>query len=636
MSMLMQLGTRAMSAAYLQLQTTGQNIANANTPGYSRQEVVLGTSEGQFSGAGFVGRGVTVQTIVRAYDAYLTSQAAATKSVAAYDRARLSMLDQMQGTFGTGAGGLGNAATQLFNSFSDLAAAPADLAARQATIARAEDFASMARSYSDQIEVLQANVYNEVSNSVDEVNTFARGVADLNKKITAAVATGHSPNDLMDARDRLIGQISEKIDIETVNAPDGSISVYVGRGQSLVLRGLTNTVVTRQDEFDPARVSIGMVVSGELRPLDPKTLGAGAIPGLIKFQNEDLVDVRNRLGQMVASLATAMNDQQSFGIDLAGTPGDPLFQLQAAPALPAVTNALDGFGAPIAKITLTLQDETVLKASEYLLEEDPANPGLFQATRLSDGTVFSGLADGDTFEGFSFTFGATAFQTGDRFLLKPVSTAAMSVKVALADPRGLAAANPLTASSNPANLGTGSVGGLVIDALPGAAYQDMVLAFTSATGDYEIRDSGGGVLATGTWSASQPISYNGFSLTLKGVPANGDSFDIDVVVPPATNNGNALAFDDMANRLITDGRTINDAYAQTLSNVGVRVRGAEASAQTSAGVAQRAEEALTSKVGVNLDEEAARLIQFQQAYQAAAKMLQTAQSLMDMLAQLDR
>jgi flagellar hook-associated protein 1 len=635
MSMLMQLGTRAMFAAYAQLQTTGQNIANANTAGYSRQQVILGTTEGQYTGSGFFGRGVTVQSVTRASNMFLTTQAAATKAEAASDEARLGMLRQLEQVFGIGEGGVGYAATRMFNAFADLAAAPADLSARQAVLARAEDFASLARSSSDQLEMLQSNVFNDVRNSVADVNQMASEVASLNAKIVGALATNHTPNDLMDARDRLISSISEKIEVQTINASDGSISVFIGGGQSLVLGGISNKLVARQDEFDPARVGIGISVSGFITPVPDEQLGAGSMSGLIAFQNEDLADARNRLGQIVASLGTTMNLQQSFGIDLAGVTGSDLFTLGAPQSLAHADNARDALGVPVGSVDLAIVDPTALQASEYVFQEDPAAPGTYKATRLSDGYVHTGLVGGgEVIDGFSVTFGAPPPQAGDRFLFKPVSTAARNLVTAITNPRGIAAGSPLQASTPAANTGTMSIGSFDIVAAPTAAYQAMTVQFTSATGDYDIVDSGGGVLASGTWDSSGPIQYNGFSLTLKGVPANGDTVAIRLTTLPASSNGNALSFDSLAERWLINGQTVADAYAETLSSVGVRVQGMVAAASTSATVAQRTEEALTSEVGVNLDEEAARLIQYQQAYQAAARMLQTAQQVMDTLIQL--
>jgi len=636
-SMLMSLGTRAMTAAYAQLNSVGNNIANANTPGYSRQQTIQSTTEGQFTGAGFFGRGVTVQTVQRASNIFLTQQAAGARSSAAADSVRSEMLQQLEKVFGTGASGLGGSATQLFNAFADLAASPSDLSARQAVLARAEDLASTARSYSDQIGMVQANVRNDVSNSVSEVNTLAKQVAQLNTRISQALGTGHQPNDLLDSRDELIRQISDKIEVHTISAADGSMSVFVAGGQSLVLGSQSNQLVARPDNYDSSRTAVGISVSGQMTPLGSKDLGGGSLAGLLEFQDTDLVDARNRLGQLVAGLASAANTQQSFGIDLSGAQGTDLFKLGKSQALPASSNASAG-GVPLATVTVQISDAKALKASEYTMEDDPNNAGAYLVTRLADvpPTVFTNVQPGDVIDGFSFSLGAPPPSPGDRFLLQPSSGVANGMAVALSNPRSVAAASPLTAVAALANKGTASVGSLMIVADKTAPYQPMTVHFTDGAGGYELLDAGGAQLATGNWSPQSPIAYNGFELRLEGQPALDDTFSIDLTAYPQGNNGNALAFDSLAERNLIDGQSVTDAYALLLSDVGVRVQGAMSAADTSSAVSTRASEALTSEVGVNLDEEAAKLIQFQQAYQAAAKMLQTAQTIMDTLLQLGR
>ncbi len=632
-STLMSVGTRAMFAAYAQLTTTGNNIANANTPGYSRQKVELTATEGQFTGSGYFGRGVSVQTVTRATNVFLTQQASATRADAAADAARRDLLQQVEKIFGRGSAGIGHAATQLFNAFADLAAAPADLSARQAVLARAEDLGSTTRAYSDQIDAVQANIRTDIENSVREVNELTQQVANLNGKIVDALGSGHTPNDLLDARDQLISRISAKIDVNAIGAPDGSVSVFIAGGQSLVLSQTINKLVSRADEFDPQRAALSISVGGQVTPLSAGAVGSGALAGLLRVQNDDLVEARNRLGQMAAGLAVAMNTQQSFGIDLAGSSGAPMFAHGAPVALPAATNAAAG-PAFLASVSLSITNPAALKASEYLLINDPANAGQYQVTRQSDGQVFSGLASGAVIDGFSITLGVPAPSAGDRFLLKPVSNAAAGMDLLIVNPRAVAAAAPITAAAAAANTGTAAVASLSIVAAPAAAYQPLRVQFTNGNGAYNLIDAANVVQASGTWSAGTPIGFNGFELSLQGRPALGDQFDIAATAFPAANNGNALAFDGMAARLLIDGQTFADTYAQMLSEVGVRVQGAQSAADTSGAVASRAAEALSGEVGVNLDEEAAKLIQYQQAYQAAAKMLQTAQTVLETLIQL--
>ncbi|WP_088286111.1 flagellar hook-associated protein FlgK [Ideonella sp. A 288] len=633
MSMLMSLGTRAMFAAYAQLNTIGHNIANVNTPGYSRQQTLQAATEGQFTGSGYFGRGVTVQTVTRATNMFLTQRAESARAGAAADGVRLDMLQQLEKVFGTGEAGVGHAATQLFNAFNDLAASPADLSARQAVLARGEDLASMMRSYSDQIDVVQANVRSDVENSVREVNTLADEVAGLNLRIIDAMGSGSTPNDLLDARDHLVSQIAEKIEVHTFTSSDGSMSLFVGGGQSLVLGGSANHLVAARNEYDPTRSSLGMLVGGQESPLDAGSLSGGSLAGLMAFQDDDLVEARNRLGQMAAGLAEAMNLQQSFGIDLTGATGADMFGIGDPVALPAASNDKVA-GAFVASVDLAIVDATALKASEYTMVNDPANAGMFIVTRLADDKVFQPVASGDVIDGFSITVGAPPPGPSDRYLLKPSSAAASGMELTIGNPRAIAAAAPVTAVAAIANTGSASVASLTVVAAPAAAYQALTLNFIDNLGGYELRDAGNAVVDANTWTAGTPISYNGFELKLDGRPAQGDVFTLAPTAFPSASNGNALAFDGLAARLLVDGQSFTDAYAQTLSEVGVRVQGATAAADTSGAVASRASEALSSETGVNLDEEAAKLIQYQQAYQAAAKMLQTAQSVLDTLLSL--
>ena len=631
-SLLMSIGTRAMSAAYAQLMTSSHNIANANTPGYSRQLAQLAATEGQFTGSGYFGRGVTVQTVVRAANMFLTQQCATAGSAAAADSARSGLMQQLETVFGIGGAGLGAAATAVFNAWSDLAAAPSDLSARQSVLARTEEFAALARSNSDRLDALQSNVVQDLHNTVGDVNQMLADVAGLNHSIADAHGNGQAPNDLLDQRDALIAKISQALEVHTIAAPDGSLSLFTASGQNLVLGSKANALTVQVDAYDPARATVAIQIGSQTTPIDTSALGGGSLAGALTFQNEDLVAARSRLGQLVAGFGGMINRQQALGIDLTGRPGSPMFQFAPPAALPAASNASAG-GHFVASVSLAIADPTALQASEYLLAVDPANAGRYTVTRLADGQVTSNVASGDTVDGFSITVG-TPLAAGDRFLLQPVGGAASSVQMALSNPRALAAASPLTAAAASANGGSASIRALAITSAPSAPYQALSLNFTSAAGDWELRDAGGAVQASGTLIAGQPISYNGFSLTLTGAPMQGDRFDIAPTANPGSNNGNALAMDALAEAPIVGGGSFTDAYSQLLAEMGSRSAGAQAAAVTSSQVASAASAALTGEVGVNLDEEAARLMQYQQSYQAAAKVLQTAQTVLEALIQL--
>lgn len=638
-SALMNVGTRAMMASQAQLQTTGHNISNAGVEGYSRQSVVLTTTSGVYSGAGFIGRGVSIETVNRAVNSYLTDLAAQTGSVAASDQARADALSQLQSAFGTGTSGIGYAATQLLNAFSDLSTTPGDLSSRQVVLSRARDLASLFSSTSDQIESIQKSIYSDVKSGAETVNGLAKQVAALNDKISTYQGTGHDPNDLLDQRDQLISQISQYVQVSRLPQEDGSINLFVAGGQSLVLGNTAYTLQATPNTFEPSKVELSIKIGSEVRSLDAESLGGGLLAGQLAFQADDLSAMRAELGRLAATLGDAINERQSLGLDLTGSAGGALFNFGnntslPAAAAPSASNARDASGNFIGSVTLTVNDRTALQASDYELREDPATPGTYQLTRLSDGEVTSGIVDGSTVDGFTIQFGSPGPQSGDRFLLKPVSTAAQLIQINQSDPRSLAAANPVTATPTPTNTGTGAVGSVTITAAPSTAYQAMKVVFTSSAGDYELRDSAGAVLSSGTWSAARSIDFNGIELTLNGAPAVGDSFSIDPTVDVKTSNGNALAFSALASEAMVGDATFTDAFANVLAGLGARVQSGQSAADTSAATATNVKASLSADTGVNLDEEAAKLIQYQQAYQAAAKILTVAQKVFDTLLSL--
>lgn len=643
-SALMSLGMRAMSASYAALQATGHNIANANVEGYSRQSVEMSTANGTFSGSGFFGRGVDVKTVSRTHDAYLTREAASAKAMAAADDVRLKHLQDMERVFPTGESGVGYAASQFLNSMTDLAARPADMATRQVVLARAADVASRFKAAGDQLDTLQGSVTEELKTNVTHLNELARNVAELNQKIAAVRGLDHPPNDLLDARDRAISEISQYVQVSTVGAEDGSVAVFFAGGQRLVLGGQAATLAVVPGVDDSSRSAVAMKEGSGLRSIDDASFGGGALAGLLRFQNDDLVHGRNQLGQLAAALAGRMNEQQSLGLDMRDPPGSgaALFSIGPPQALPATTNALDASGRYLGSVQLATVDATQLQASEYALENTGS---AWQLTRLSDGLVRT-VNNGDVVDGFSLTFSNPAPAASDRFLLQPVSRAANRMARILDDPRGIAAALPVSATVSPANAGTATVASLQVVSGTIDPSLRAGITFTNDSGAYtwELRNAANALVSSGsgTWAAGSAIALNGFELQLNGVPRNGDTLSVAKTEFPAYNNGNALAFLELrdsawvgrslqANGQLGGGDTLTDAYAAAMGGVGVRVQGARTTAEISGGLAAVAEQSRSSFAGVNLDEEAARLIQYQQAYQAAAKVLQTAQSLFQTL-----
>ena len=643
MSGLMSIGKTAMYANYAALQTAGNNIANANTAGYSRQETQLADAPSQFTGSGFFGKGVQVTTVSRAYDQLLTNQAVASSSTAAADSARLSKLNDLEGVFPIGESGVGYAAGAFLNSFVDVSNNPGDASARQVVMSQAQELASRFRAAGDQLSSLQTGVSQDIKSQAASVNSLATQVAQLNSQIAGLKGSGQPPNQLLDQRDQLVSQLAGIINVTTIAADDGSVGVFIGGGQNLVLGNHANTIKAVPDEFDPAKMTLTMTEGAVNRAIPSDSLVGGSLSGLMKFQNEDLTSANNLLGQMATAVSGAVNKQQSLGLDLGqpSGPGAPIFSVGSARVLSASSNS------GTAALSVTVSDSSKVQASDYALSFDGTN---YTLTRSSDQSAVPGspftpaaLAAGVQVDGMTLQLTGGAAAVNDRFLLQPVSNAAQNMQTVLADTKGLAAASPFTGSVGVNNTGTATLAslGAVNPSYNGALSANIT--FTSNTGDYTwtMSDATTGI---GTWTPGSPISLNGFELQLAGVPKTGDTVSVVPTVSVASNNGNALAFTNLADAGIVSasggaatsakGMSITDAYASALADVGVRVQSGKTASSLSSAIASQAESARANQSGVNLDEEAARLIQFQQSYQAAAKILQVAQSIFDTMLQV--
>ena len=273
-SILMNMSVQAMFAAQAQIATAGHNIVNASVKGYSRQEVKLGTMAGQETSAGYIGRGVSVQTIERSHNTFLGGQVIQTQSQAAADGARFGLLEQLESAYGMGEEGLGQATADLYASFSDLSSAPKDESVREVVLGKVQELTSRFRSTGDQIEQLHESTLSEIEDQVSLVNGLTAKIATLNGKLAGTGAQANQPNDLLDQRDQLIKELSQHIDVSRVETrgadgkPDGTVSLFVAGGQALVLGGDTRELGVRISQGSPQVASLEIEASGTKRPLD--------------------------------------------------------------------------------------------------------------------------------------------------------------------------------------------------------------------------------------------------------------------------------------------------------------------------------------------------------------------------------
>jgi flagellar hook-associated protein 1 len=659
---ILNVGTQALQANLLALQTAGNNIANVNTPGYSSQKVILSTVQGQYSGNGYVGKGVTVETITRSYDAFLTRQATLSGSVAAGDTLRADYLKQIGSIFQGGPEGLG--------------AAINDMTARTVLLTRVEEAARRMRTEPVGLDDLLSGVKQSLKDKVNDINALAQNIADVNQQVARAKGGGQPPNDLLDRRDRLITDLNKLVQTTQIPADDGTVSVFIGGSQSLVLGRSAAKLEPTEDEYqDRQKSKLSIVHNGVYTALDEDRLGGGEVVALLKVQNTDMNEARNLLGRITAAVTTALNQQHHLGIDLNGNAGGDLL----TPIKSTKDNVLvpssppnPGINAIAGALGITISSPKDLVPSDYEVVFGTATTGTIQ--RKSDGKVtnfaftpgaplalpptrgtFTFQANGDPaagpFTGTSVDGLAldsdttTAPGAGARFLLKPFSTVTANVAREFSTPSALAMGNPLAATLTPTNKGSLALSSLqaqTVASTAAAPIQNFSVRFSvGATGTtYDIIDSNSPLtpVKSGTYTSGEKIDYTptgapGFSITLTGAPAAGDTVTIKQNAYATLSGGNATALMNLRDQVMFDGASLSDGYAGLISQIGVRSQSASYSADVSTNIAANAEKNRTGVSGVNLDEEAAKLLQYQQAYQASAKMIQISQSIFDTLLQ---
>lgn len=553
MSML-NIGASALTATQSALSTTSHNISNINTDGYNRQRAEFGTHEPDFNGSHYIGSGVQVETVKRLFDNFLATQVRTFTSQESQADTILNYARQIDDLLGSDALSLSSGLEGFFNAVHEVANDPTSISTRQVLLTQAEILATRFNTLSQQLEGFKEQVDNNLATNVTDVNNISQGIAELNQAILEA-SSGNSvpPNDLLDRRDKLITDLSSLVSVTTVPDSNGSIGIFIGNGQALVLGSTYINLSVIPNVADPTLNDIGygptnINVTGQIV--------GGSLGGLLTVRSDIILSSEAELDTLAASITTAMNDQHRKGITLTGALGADLF-------LPAASDA-------------------------------------------------------------------------------------GSIRLAITDPRDLAVAFPVAATASVLNTGSGQIEIDSIDGVPPLTLPylaaNVSLTFNSTTNQYTVADG----TDTATFSYD-PASQSGLQvdlgaltaawttpveLTIKasGVPANADVITIGNS-SAVGDNRNALALAGLQTTKILNGatQTFGGAYGVIVANVATRTNQADIGQQTQQGLLDQTVLRYESVSGVNLDEEAANLIKFQQSYQAAAQIISVSNTVFNAL-----
>ena len=621
---ILNIGISGLNAAQAGISTTSHNISNVNTPGYSRQSVVQSTATPMFSGAGFFGQGTDVITVKRAYTDFLTTQSREAQAQSSQMDSLSSQLQNIDNLLADPTVGLSPVMDGFFSAVNTLAANPADSAARQGLISAGQTLSSRFRDLSSQLSSLREQANATINQAVSTINANASQVASLNNQIATSLGNGgNPPNDLIDQRDALLRDMAKETRLSVVPLSDGSVNVFMNNGQALVLGTQKFVLSAQADPANPQNLAVGMTAGGKFMPFAEASLSGGELGGTLAFR-QTLDSAENGLGRLATTLTANFNAQHDVGQDLKGNLGTDFFAVGVPQALSNANNTGN------AVIGAAISNYAALTTSDYKLGYDGAN---YTVTRLSDNTQQTFATLPQTVDGVTISVSSGAMAAGDSFLIEPTRSGAQSISTLISDPSRVAAALPVRASVSNANTGTGTM--RVTAVTPPADVnltQPVTVTFTSAT-TFDVSGTGTGNPTGLAYTPGMQISYNGWTATLNGTPASGDTFSTGVNTSGAGDNGNANALADLQLTKLLSGGTasLNQAYAQMVSDIGNQTSAAKSGAAAQKTVLTNADTAQQGVSGVNLDEEAANLLKYQQAYQAASKVIATAGTLFDQI-----
>lgn len=635
---LFNIGVTGLAAAQTGLLTTGHNISNATTPGYTRQQTVQSTNTPQYTGAGFLGQGTNVVTVKRIYSQFLAAQTLTAQSRLSELGTYGDQIRQIDNLLADSSAGLSSAMGEYFRGVHEVAANPASIPARQSMLSAAQALVGRFQSLDGRLNEIREGVDTQLASAVTNINSYARQIAELNQRIVLAqtAGPGQPANDLLDQRDYLLAELNKQVRVTTVTEADGSQNVFIGNGQPLVIGTRSMGLSVMQSGEDASRMTVGInLAGGGSAALPESMLSGGILGGLLSFRSGSLDAAQNALGRIAVGLAETTNAQHRLGQDLSGALGGDFFA-QPVPQVLYPNNPLNG---GTAVIDATVASANSLTTSDYRLTADGG--GNYTLTRLSDNaTLFAAAALPQTLDGLTISLSGGAANAGDTFLIQPTRGAAASIGVALTDPRSIAAAAPIRTAAGNGNAGTGSISTGSVNAPPPNANlaQTVTITFDDPPTTFDVNGTGTGNPANVAFTAGGNISFNGWTVQISGTPAAGDVFTISANSAGVSDNRNALLLAGLqtAKTLAGGSASYQSAYAQIVSDVGSKARETEVTFAAQENILKQAADAQQSLSGVNLDEEAANLLRFQQAYQASGKMIEIASKLFDTILGMGR
>ena len=656
-SNLINIGLSGLNAAQWGLTTTSENISNSTTPGYDVESPVYAESSGEYTGSGYLPQGVATSTVTRAYSQYLTTQLNNAQSGSGSLTANYTMLAQLNNMIGSPTSGISTAITSFFTGLQNVANGAASSATRGTAISDAQTLASEINQAGQEYDALGQSVNTQLSSTVSQINTYTAQIASLNQEITAASAGGQPPNQLLDQRDEAVSNLSQLVGVQVVSNSNGE-SIFLPSGQALVTGSTSYNLGTAPSPSDSSEDSITYLGAAGTTPTAATTQylsnttmqnAGGTLGGLIQFRTQTLDPSEAQLGAIATSFAAQVNNQNELGLNLSGTAGGPLFSVAA----PKATANANNTGS--ASLGVSFVDATQPTTGNYTLSYNGSTYTL--SDNSTGATVATASSLANPIDGLNFSMTGT-MNAGDSFSVSPTSGALDSFALTTTSGSAIAAASPVLATAASSNAGTATITEGTVAAGYSLPSTTTTLTYSSASGGLTGFPAGS-VVTIGTTppstvnitstttvvpytpadgatltinSATTPApsgSLSGVTVTLSGTPSDGDTFTIASNTGAQSDGRNATLMSNIVSAQVLNGgtTTLTDAYASYVNTIGNTTNEVNASNTTQTALVTQITSAQQSVSGVNINEEAANLLQYQQLYQANSKVIQTADTL---------
>ncbi|QCY13949.1 flagellar hook-associated protein FlgK [Pseudomonas sp. MPC6] len=661
---LLNIGMSGLAAGHSSLLTTGNNIANVDTAGYSRQQTVQSSKGSNQYGNVFIGSGTTLSDVRRVYNSYLGAQLQTTTSLNSDAQAYLGQATQVDKLLSDGSTGITKSLQSFFASLQTLSGNANDTAARQALLTNAQGLSSRFNAISQQLSQQGSYINDQLGAMAEQVNKLAATVASYNKKISEVSGSGGTPNELLDQRNETVRQLSELVGTQ-VTENNGSLDIYLGSGQPLVIGNTVNALRVEADKADPTRSAIIMDRGSSTIDIT-NVVSGGEMGGLLRYRDDVLSPAVNGLGRIAMVVADQVNKQLGQGLDQSGNFGSALFNdINSALAI-SQRSIANGNNKPASgNLDVTIKDTSKLVASDYQVTVTDKG---YSVRRLSDNTDMGNFTFDKSpvpvIDGFSLSLNGSV-SAGDTFKVTPTRGAAADMTTVMTDIKRLATAAPLTSTNAQGNDGTGAVSqpnlSTSLDIYNPVQRQDVQnavkaampirLLMTSSTA-YEVFDAKGGSIGKGNIVPGQNNGLDiqvpftdgsgaaktfGVAMTVSGSPAEGDSFNIAMTAPGSTDNRNTQALLGLQTKATvgatttSPGVSLTDAYGGLVSTVGSKTKQGQMDATATGAILTQARDSRDSLSGVDLDEETGNLIKFQQYYSASSQIIKSAQEIFSTL-----